>query len=101
MRNSDNHQVSALESLRTQLDRIDDEVLDAIRRRLDCCVRIGHLKRDSGIAMMQPGRIQYVQNRLAKYATDSGLSEPFLQNVYSLIINEACRLETVVIDGKD
>lgn len=100
MGNSASHQVPALESLRMQLDQIDDELLDAIHRRLDCCVRIGHIKRDSGIAMMQPGRIQFVRARLARYAARSGLSEPFVQDVYSLLIEEACRLENVVINGK-
>lgn len=88
---------AALEALRAELDQIDDEVMDALRRRLECCVRIGELKRDAGIAMMQPGRIQYVRSRISRYAANAGLSERFLLDVYALVVEEACRLETDII----
>ena len=50
-----------LGALRAELDRVDVELLDALRARVGCCRRIAHHKRDHGVPMMQPHRIDVVQ----------------------------------------
>jgi len=86
-----------LANLRAELDRIDHRLLETIRARLDCCCRIGLLKRDAAIPMMQPQRIGIVQQRAADFARAHGLSAAFLHNVYELLIAETCRLEDEII----
>jgi chorismate mutase-like protein len=86
-----------LSELRAELDRIDCQVLETIRARLDCCRRIGLLKRDAAIPMMQPHRIGIVQQRAADFAAAHGLSAPFLRSIYDLVIAETCRLEDEII----
>ncbi|MGH7133931.1 MAG: chorismate mutase family protein [Phycisphaerales bacterium] len=86
-----------LESLRAELDVIDEQFLDALRRRIECCVRIGLHKTDSGVPVMQPRRIAFVKERAARYGEQHGIDEEFLDKLYDLIIGETCRVEYLVV----
>lgn len=86
-----------LEVLRGELDRIDVVLLGAVRDRMACCVRIAAHKREHAVPMMQPARIEVVQQRAADYAETHGLDAGFLRRLYELLIEEACRLEDLVI----
>ena len=87
-----------LGALRAELDRVDVELLDALRARVCCCRRIAHHKRDHGVLMMQPHRIDVVQRRAARYAEMNGLDRAFLRRLYDLIIEETCRIENLIIN---
>jgi chorismate mutase len=93
--------VADLERLRAQLDALDRALLDAVRDRVRCCVRIADVKRRDGVAMMQPQRIALVKGRAAAYAVENGLDGAFLQRLYDLIIDETCRVEDLVIRDGD
>jgi chorismate mutase len=86
-----------LERLRAQLDALDHSLLDTVRDRIRCCVRIAEAKRRHGVPMMQPHRIAIVQQRAASYAAAHGIDAEFLHRLYDLIIDETCRVEVVVI----
>jgi chorismate mutase len=88
-----------LERLRAQLDALDRVLLDTVRDRVRCCVRIGAVKRRDGVPMMQPDRIAVVQERAAAYAAEHGVDAAFLRRLYDLIIDETCRVEDLVIAG--
>jgi chorismate mutase-like protein len=93
--------VEELERLRAQLDRLDDHLLEAVRDRIRCCIRIAEVKRRYGVAMMQPHRIAIVHDRAASYAAAHDVDATFLAQLYDLIIDETCRVEDVVIAGGD
>jgi chorismate mutase len=82
-----------LQSLRARLDAVDAGLLDAVRERLEICLRIGEYKRVHDVAMMQPHRIATVQGRAARYAQEHGIDPAFLRSLYDTIIAETCRLE--------
>ena len=86
-----------LETLRGELDAVDGRLRETLRERLDCCARIGRLKRDGAIPMMQPHRIGIVQQRAAAFAEEHGMSPSFLRAFYDLIITETCRIEDEII----
>jgi chorismate mutase len=86
-----------LERLRAELDALDQVLLDTVRDRIRCCVRIAGVKRRHDVPMMQPHRIAIVQQRAASYAAEHGVDAPFLRRLYDLIIDETCRVEDLVI----
>lgn len=94
---SDDDAQRILQRLRDELDGLDRTLLETVRRRLDCCCRIGLHKRDHAIPMMQPHRIGVVQERAAAFAAEHGVSPAFLRSLYELIITETCRLEDEII----
>lgn len=98
---SDASAQQALDGLRAELDAVDATLLDAVRQRLEVCLRIGELKRREHIAMMQPGRIHIVHERARQYADSHSLSPPeFFDSLYDLLIAETCRLEDLVINAE-
>src|SRR5258708_30728209 len=86
-----------LESLRAQLDALDQVLLDTVRDRIRCCVRIADVKRRHRVPMMQPHRIAIVQQRAASYAAEHGIDPNFLRRLYDLIVAETCRVDDLVI----
>ena len=88
-----------LETLRAELDQIDARLLDVLRERIECCVRIAEHKAEHGVPMMQPHRIGVVQERAARFGADNGIDGTFLRRLYDLIIEETCRVEDLVIEG--
>jgi chorismate mutase-like protein len=90
-----------LDRLRAQLDALDQVLLDTVRDRIRCCVRIADVKRRHGVPMMQPHRIEIVQQRAAAYAAEHGIDATFLQRLYDLMIEETCRVEDLVIADDD
>ncbi|MGH3915662.1 MAG: chorismate mutase family protein [Pseudonocardiaceae bacterium] len=90
---------SDLEALRTELDDIDDRLLTTLRARIECCVRIAQHKRQYGIPMMQPHRIDAVHDRAARYAAEHHIDPAFVRQLYDLVIGETCRVENLVIGG--
>lgn len=91
---------SILQDLRNELSNLDGQLLDVVRRRIECCVRIAEMKRLHGIAMMQPGRIDVVHRRAESYGRNHGVSTDFLRDLYNLIITETCRVEDQIIDSE-
>jgi len=49
--------------------------------------------------MMQPDRVKEVHRRNAELAKAHSVSPEFVQEMYTLIIEEACRLEDEIIDA--
>ncbi|MDG3010646.1 chorismate mutase family protein [Rhodococcus sp. D2-41] len=90
-----------LESLRADLDRLDDRLLDIVRDRIELCTRIALVKRAHAIPMLQPGRMAAVHEHAEHYAREHHLSPEFLDELYRLVIDEACRVEDEVIAGQD
>jgi chorismate mutase len=86
-----------LQRLRAKLDALDQVLLDTVRDRIRCCVRIADVKRRHRVSMMQPHRIAIVQHRAASYAAEHGVDAKFLHRLYDLIIDETCRVEDLVI----
>ncbi|MFC9517045.1 chorismate mutase family protein [Nocardiaceae bacterium NPDC056970] len=87
----------SLVRLRTELDEIDRRFLEDIRARIDVCVRIAEVKRHQSIPMMQPQRVNLVQERAEEFARSNGLSPEFLRRLYEVMIGETCRVEDLVI----
>jgi chorismate mutase-like protein len=87
-----------LEKFRAELDAIDTQVIEVLARRFRTCCIIADYKRKNGINMMQPHRILSVKQRTAKMGAERGISVEFLDKLYDLIIEEACRIEIDVME---
>jgi chorismate mutase-like protein len=87
----------ALCSCRDRLDACDARLLECIRERFSIIMEVGEIKREKNIPVMQEGRVNAVVTRARAFAVDHGLSPDAMEEVYRLLIAEACRLEAVAI----
>lgn len=87
-----------MENYRVQLDELDNEIVALILKRMSVCEEIGHYKKAHNIPMMQPHRVQFVKKKAARLAEAAQLNPQFMEAIYTLIIQEACELQTKIIN---
>ncbi len=86
-----------LSEYRSQIDAIDEQLIELLGRRFEVCRRVAEHKRSEGIPMMQPGRVELVLARAGQRGERHGVPGRFARSLYELIIAEACRLEDEII----
>lgn len=69
-----------------------------LAKRFDVCREIAAYKASTATPMMQPGRVAQVKEKARARAVANGLSEQFAEELYTVIISEACRLEDAIIE---
>ncbi len=82
--------VDALEGLRGQIDQIDEEVFDLLSRRMRLAERIGEVKKQNDVAILQGGRWSSIVEKAVTQSEKLGLSEEFVRTVL-----EAIHLESI------
>jgi 4-amino-4-deoxychorismate mutase len=85
--------VSDLASFRSRIDACDDRLVAVLAERLAICDEVAAWKAATGTPVMQPTRVDEVKSGGAMRARRHGLAPEFVERLYSLIIDEACRRE--------
>lgn len=89
-----------LEELRTEIDKLDGELLQILAKRMEIIDEIGEYKNKNDITILQMKRwAGIIEDRLA-IGTHLGLEEVFLKNLLSLMHEESIRRQTVIFNGK-
>ncbi len=91
---------STLADHRRRLDEIDGALLELLGRRIDIGRRVAEYKRDNDVPVMQPSRVEQVLDRVAADAAGHHLDTEFVRSLYRLIIDEMCRVEHEIVDGR-
>lgn len=82
-----------LAQYRAQIDRIDEELIDALARRFEIVHAVGRLKAQKGLAVVQPQRALAVMDRAAALGREKGLDPDFVKRLYQMMIDHAHSLE--------
>ena len=89
---------SELEVLRGQIDRVDQEIIEALKMRLDIVNKIGEAKRINDVTPLQIHRMdELMQNRLSK-AKELDLNEKYIRDLYHVIHTESVRVQTDIVN---
>ena len=83
-----------LQSLREEIDQLDEQLWEVIGKRADVVRQIGEWKRQHGEQVIQPERWQEVLQHCQSVADKHGLSETMVQEVMEAIHNESVRIES-------
>ena len=83
-----------LQSLREEIDQLDEQLWEVIGKRADVVRQIGEWKRQHGEQVVQPERWQEVLQHCQSIADRYGLSETIVQEVMEAIHNESVRIES-------
>ena len=91
------HQTDRLSSLRTEIDKIDREMLEILARRMDIIREIGHYKKNSNITILQSNRFRkMIKDRLAQ-AEKYNLDKSFLLKLLQQIHKESIRQQQNIL----
>lgn len=97
---SDSGSSENLESLRHQIDDINDELLELLARRMHVSEEIGKYKKEHGMPIVQPSRYNELMERLVNYGESLGLGTDFIKNILTSIHEESVKKQMEVVNNK-
>lgn len=90
-----------LEALRVAIERIDAEILDALRRRMDVADDIARTKLTAASPLRDPRREDLVLRKVREVATTHGLDAHEIERVYRLIMDMSVARQQSLIQRLD
>ena len=90
---------AALERLRQEIDHIDDEMMQILRRRMNVAEQIGRYKKDNNVTILQATRWNRILERSLRKWGEAGLSREFIMNYFDAVHMESINHQKKVMDG--
>ncbi|MCP3732814.1 chorismate mutase [Sphingomonas sp. MG17] len=91
-------ELTRLDQIRNDIERIDQQIVALIARRLTLCREVGPLKARAGLAAHLPDRVRLVMARWMEDATSHGIDPELMRHVSALVIaaGEKLQVEAIV-----
>ena len=87
-----------LEGLRSEIDRIDDELMNILESRMKVVEKIGQCKKDNNVTILQSARWDKVIELSTAAARAKGMSEEFTMKIFSAIHQESINKQTKIMN---
>lgn len=88
-----------LEGLRSEIDRLDDELLRVLGERMQLAEKIGQCKKDNGVTILQSGRWDSILQKSIDAGAEIALSAEFVKKVFSAIHQESINKQTNIMNS--
>lgn len=82
-----------MKDLRQQIDEIDQKIVELLGKRMSLVKEIGQLKKTAGDEVQDEEREEMIRKNLKKLAKKEGLSEEFVNHLYTHIFIESRRMQ--------
>ncbi len=91
-----------LAELRSNIDKIDDLVIQKLAERMQIVEKIGNYKKENGITILQVNRWDEILQKRTSYGKALKLSGEFTEKLLELIHSESIRKQTEIMnEGQD
>lgn len=90
----------SLTLLRQQIDQIDNDLLEALSKRMRISREIGQYKKEHSMPVVQTGRYDDILNSRAAAAEELGMTGDFMKTVYQAIHEESVRQQIEVLNNR-
>ena len=90
---------NALNTLRTQIDVIDHQLIDILGKRMKIADAIGELKKDKNVAVLQSKRCNEILGKMILEGEQNRLSEEFILRVFKAIHQESINHQEKIMNG--
>ncbi len=87
-----------LEDLRSEIDRLDDELMSILESRMNVAEKIGLCKKENNVTILQSRRWDKVVEQSTAIAKAKGLSEEFTMKILSAIHQESINRQIKVMN---
>lgn len=88
-----------LQSLRSEIDKLDTEMLDILAKRMHLVNEIGEYKKDNNITIFQLKRWNEIVSHRLQFGKEKGLEKDFLHNLLKIIHTESIRLQNEILNN--
>jgi len=82
-----------MEDARKQIDQIDNQIVELLGKRMDLVKEIGKLKKESALGITDEEREKEIRARLKTLAEENGLSDEFVNHLFTHIFVESRRIQ--------
>lgn len=90
-----------LSELRSQIDKLDDILIQQIGERMKIAEKIGEYKRDNNVTILQMSRWDEIVEKRLQLARALNLSDDFAQKYLELVHQESIRKQTEIMNTKE
>lgn len=87
-----------LDTLRSQVDRVDQDILEALKQRTEIISKIGLAKKEQNIMPLQIQRMDELMKKRIDLGKNLGLTETFVKDIYDTIHSESVRIQSQIVN---
>jgi len=84
-----------IDDLRGEIDRMDSELLKIFNQRAQLALKIGEIKKTTGLPIFDPGREKRIYQRM-KSENPGPLDDQAIVRLFERVIDESRRLERIM-----
>ncbi len=88
-----------LDELRQQIDKLDTEVLETLKERMEISEAIGKYKKENNITILQTRRYDEIMNNRKAKGAKMGLSDEFLTKLFESIHEESVTRQNKIMNS--
>jgi len=88
-----------IDTIRTEIDRLDNDLLRIFNQRAALALQIGEVKKELGLAVYDPTREKRIFERV-KNANPGPLDDGAIVRLFERVIDESRRLERIRTKGE-
>ena len=89
-----------LDTLRTYIDRIDDELINIVAERMRIVEEIGRYKKENKVTILQIKRWDEIMKNRLILANSKNLKEDFINILFQLLHEESIIIQTEIMNNK-
>lgn len=82
-----------LQTLRSQIDQIDQQLIECLAKRVQVSTEIASRKREVATPVLQKDRAAIVSDNYVRMGQTLGLDEDFMRKLYHVVHAESCRVQ--------
>lgn len=87
-----------LAELRTQIDKLDDQIIQKMAERMKIAGKIGEYKRDNSVTILQVNRWDEIMHKRSAFARALKLDLNFTTKLLELMHSESIRMQTEIMN---
>ena len=89
---------SSLEALREEINRIDEDIIGLLSRRMEVVKKIAALKKGKGISVEDKDRERSLFLKLEREARRNNINEKFVSEVFGIIVSHSKSLQSKILE---
>ena len=91
--------ITQLQVLRSEIDQLDQKLIDILAERMQVVSQIGQVKKEKNVAVLQSERFNEIMKKMIEKAQQTGLSDEFISGVFKEIHQESIRQQETIVNG--
>ena len=89
--------IKKLSKYRAKIDMIDNDLVEILGKRMNISDKIGKLKKDKNVAVLQSKRWNEILGKMILEGKDNGLSEEFVSKIFKAIHQESINHQNKIL----